>query len=340
MKQPEIETDTTAASPFVEILEKDIKNPASGVSPQMVTDAIKTLSRFKGTNIEVVVPREIAKEIASGKLFRDGGVVRDSAGQIRKILKDPKEAGKLLKGPAIMFALVDLAQTVLLNEKLKQIQEQLQSIEEKVDQLVESKLNSGFEEARQIPHYQNPAARKDRIHSALTHITEAVTLVQKSIKQGAESLKRKVHEANPNTVAFFASRTKARTESMELARKLQKRIQLLASLLSLRAKLQEEIMEFKAAEYSRSEISATILGWAAFFKDILDMGGPMRPYGGEKNFFNYINMLSMEPPDYRQKTGEICDSFLAEISDQVEVCVTDHSITKVLSARTVPTYAD
>lgn len=340
MNQPDIETEKTSAYPFVEILEKDFQNPASGLSPQLITDAIKTLSRFKGTNVEVVVPREIAKEIASGKLFRDGGVVRDSAGQIRKILKDPKAAGKLLKGPAMMFALVDLAQTVLLNEKLKQIQEQLQSIEDKVDQLVESKINSGFEEARQISHYQKPAERNKRVHSALTHITEAVTLVQKSIKQEAESLKRKVNEANPNTVAFFASRTKARTESIEAARKLQKRIQLLASLLSLRAKLQEEIMEFKAADYSRSEISATILGWAAFFKDILDMGGPMRPYGGETNFFNRINMLSMEPMDYRHKTGEICDSFLSEISEQVDLCVTDHSITKVLSARPVPTYAD
>jgi hypothetical protein len=70
------------------------------------------------------------------------------------------------------------------------------------------------------------------------------------------------------------------------------------------------------------------------------MGGAMRPYGGETNFFNYINMLSMEPMDYRHKTGEICDSFLSEISDQVDLCVTDHSITKVLSARSVPTYAD
>jgi hypothetical protein len=181
---------------------------------------------------------------------------------------------------------------------------------------VASKINSGFEEARQIPHYQNPATRKNRVNSALTHITEAVTLVQKSIKQEAEALKIKVNEANPNNVAFFASRTKARTESIEAARKLQKRIQLLASLLSLRAKLQEEIMEFKAAEYSRSEISATILGWAAFFKDIFDMGGPMRPYGGETNLINHINILSMEPMDYRQKTGEICDSFLSEIADK------------------------
>jgi hypothetical protein len=117
MNHPNPETEKTSASPFVEILEKDFQNPASGLSSQLVTNAIKTLSRFKETNVEVVVPREIAKEIASGKLFRDGGVVRDGAGQIRKILQDPKAAAKLLKGPAIMFALVDLAQAALLERE-------------------------------------------------------------------------------------------------------------------------------------------------------------------------------------------------------------------------------
>jgi hypothetical protein len=340
MNQPDIETEKTSASPFVEILEKDFQNPSSGLSPQLITDAIKTLSRFKGTNVEVVVPREIAKEIASGKLFRDGGVVRDSAGQIRKILKDPKAAGKLLKGPAVMFALVDLAQTVLLNEKLKEIQEQLRSIENKVDQLVQGTINRGFEEARQIAHYQKPAERNKRVHSALDFISNGVSLVKESITQQAESLRAKVHKADPNKTAFFRSRTKARTESIESARKLQKQIRLMSSLLSLRAKLQEELMEYKAAECTRAEISATVLGWAAFFRETFDMGGPMRPYGGEKNLFNSINILSMEPVDYRQKTGELCESLLADVSEQVEACVTEHTITKVLSARPVPTYAD
>lgn len=340
MNPTENPTDKTSASPFVDILEKDLQNPETGIAPHLVTDAIKTLARFKSTYVELEVPRELAKEIASGKLFRDGGVVRDGAGQIRKILQDPKAAGKLLKGPAVMFALVDLAQTVLLNEKLKEIQEQLQSIEDKVDQLVEAKITSGFEEARQIAHYQKPAERNKRVHSALSFITEAVSLVKKSITQQAESLRAKVHEADPNKPAFFGSRTKARTESIKSARKLQKQIRLKASLLSLRAKLQEELMEYKAAERTRAEISATVLGWAAFFRETFDMGSPMRPYGGEKNFFNYINMLSMEPPDYRQKTGELCESLLADVSEQVEVCVTEHTITKALSARPVPTYAD
>lgn len=334
------ETEKTSAAPFFDVLESGIGDPKSGLPTDMVTNAIKTLARFRGTCVELEVPRQIAKEISSGKLFRHGGVVRDAGGKIRLILKDPAAVGKLLKGPAIMFALVDIAQAVLLNEKLKEIQKQLQSIEDKVDQLLESKLTSGFEEARQIPLYSKPAERNKRVHSALDFITESLALVKKAIMQQADLLKRKVREADPNQVAFFGSRTKARGEALDIAKKLQKQIHFLSSLLSLRAKLQEELKEFRAAERSRAEISATILAWAEFFHEQFNQGGPMRPYGGETNPANYVNILSMEPMDYRIKTAELCQSFLADIAEEVEICVLDHTITKVISQGPLPTYSD
>jgi hypothetical protein len=335
----ETDTEKTSTAPFVDILEKDLSKPENSLPASVVTDALRVLSRFRKSTVELEVPREIAREIASGKLFRDGGVVRDSAGKIRSLLKDPSKIGKLAKGSALMFALVDLAQSLLLNERLKQIQEQLQTVSDKVDSLMHSKLHSAFEEARQIPHYYNPADRRKRVHSALNNLSEAVPALQRLIVLTAEAFERKAPEGNPNAVSIFGSRSKARGEAMALAQKLKNQIHLLGSLLSLRAKLQEELLAFKAAEYTRVELSAINFAWVAFFEKNLEMGGPLRPWGGETNWFNYINQLSMESVDYRQKTGEMCDHFLLEIRQGSDLCLLEHSITKAI-APYVPTYQD
>ena len=126
---------------------------------------------------------------------------------------------------------------------------------------------------------------------------------------------------------------------MDIAHKLKNQLQLLSSLLSLRAKLQEELLEFKVAERTRVELSATNFAWVAFFEKNLEIGGPFRPWGGETNWFNYINQLSMEPMDYRQKTGEMCDGFLLEIRQGSDLCLLEHSITKAI-APYVPSYQD
>ena len=65
-------------------------------------------------------------------------------------MKDFSKMKKALKGPALPLMALDFAQGVLLDKKLKEIQEQLSSLLERVEQLHDATLLLPFEKARKL----------------------------------------------------------------------------------------------------------------------------------------------------------------------------------------------
>jgi hypothetical protein len=325
---------------FTDLVEGDLRKENSGLSADIVSTALKAVSRFKRTGIELEVPAELAKEIAKGNLFRNGAVVRDSAGKIRGFLQDPKKAGKLLKGPALAFAVIDIAQTVLLNEKLQEIQDQLRSIEDKVDALIHSKLQSAFVEASQISFLKIPAERNRRVHSALDSIKEALPLLSKTIQSTADTLGEEAKKASPKERSFLRSRSKHREKAISAGRKLTAEVRLFIMLLALRAKLFDELKEYEAAAQTRTELTAVSLFWSEHLETTLGHGSQIRPISAGTTFFDRLNFMSLEGRNYEKATAEQCEAILAQNRHHVRLCITDHALTRAIAQQPLPKYFD
>ena len=221
---------------------------------------MRAVTRLKDKGILLEIPQELAKGIASRELKRTGSAVRDGAGAIRGFLKAPSKSAKILsKSFTLAMVVVDIAQPVLLNEKLAQIQEQLGRIEDQLKALMDSKLQSAFVEASRIGLYTSPVERKQRIHSALTHITEALPALRSSINSKIKALVAKAKEATPNSISFFGSKLRAREQCQKQTKEIQHEIHLFASLLALRARLEDELGQHLAAAQSRNEMAASLL---------------------------------------------------------------------------------
>lgn len=329
---------------LVEVVQKDLEKESSSLSPSYVADAVKTLSRFVGRGIELVIPTEFAGEIVSGQLIRDGGVIRDASGKIKGFLKDPSKAKQLLKGTALAFALVDIAQTVLLNEKLKEIQKQLQAVNDKLDALVRSTLDSAFVEAAQIPLYSKPSDRNQRIHSALDKISDALPAIEELMKKTASQVQKNASCANPHDWSLPFLKSPAKQAALTAAKSLLDQMRIKTSLLALRAKLQEELNSPAAANHTRMELTTAILYWSEFFETTLGAGSVIRPILAEPsgieifletaNHFPTLIWLLKRPIWMRNEdaktTAEDCEKFLEEIRRSVATCILDHVIIQIM----------
>ena len=125
----------------------------------LITKVAAALVRLKTggrtLNVELEVPKEIAKALSSGTAKRVGSVVRNAkSGRILKQLKDvkPSQVRRLLKSPMLAFVLVDALQSALLNEKLAAIQQQLKEIEHKLEAQNQGLFRKAIEQMRELDH--------------------------------------------------------------------------------------------------------------------------------------------------------------------------------------------
>jgi|GEM_PF-2068877 len=333
-----------ASKALFEIAEGDLRDqkPSASVSASTISDAVRAVTRLKDKGILLEIPQELAKGIASGELKRTGAAVRDGAGAIRGFLKDPSKSAKILsKSLTLAMVVVDIAQTVLLNEKLAQIQEQLGRIEDQLKALMASKLQSAFVEASRIGLYTSPVERKQRIHSALTHITEALPALRSSTNSKIKALAAKAKEATPNSISFFQSKLRAREQCQQQTKEIQSEIHLFASLLALRARLEDELGQHLAAAQSRNEMATYVLASCENISEIFQLGNGINTWSDDANFLNAMgNLLSFEGDDYFKTSRTIFNGIFKESQLMAAQTVRDHAFAQAIAPQAKPTYLD
>ncbi len=306
----------------------------------MLGDATRALSRLKNQPFLLEIPSELAKEFSSGSLLRQGGTLRDSTGKIRGFLKDASKSKKILtKAPALAFLAMDVAQSVLLNEKLAQIQDQLGNIDDKLKSLIDSKVRSALAEAPKVFLFKRPAERRLKAHFVLTQISEAIPLINSSLESRLKALGKRISQADPDSISIFGGKSRAREECQRIFQGMTRELSLLTSLYAMRAGLETELGELDAASHSRNELAVTILAWSEQMTNTLsenfhdELSEHSRPHAA-------LNLLSFEAPNYARKTKEIYAQLSQEANQLAATTTRDYVIATAIAPKAMPTYLD
>ena len=112
---------------------------------------------------ELELPKQLARELRNNKVFRKGSVLRRTgSGEIVKHLKDvrPSKVVKITKALNVAFIVVDALETVLVDEKLKQILEVVRSVEAKLDAQNRGKLKGALAAIHDLPSIQDSETKR------------------------------------------------------------------------------------------------------------------------------------------------------------------------------------
>ena len=316
------------------------QRPSAHVSKSMLSDAVRALSRLKSQPFLLEIPPELAKEFSAGRLFRQGGTLRDSEGKIRGFLKDASKSKKILtKAPALAFLAMDVAQSVLLNEKLAQIQDQLGQIDDKLKSLIDSKVRSALAEAPKVFLFKQPAERRLKAHFVLTQISEAIPLINSSLESRLKALRKRILQADPDSISIFGGKSRAREECRKIFQEMTRELSLLTSLYAMRSGLETELGELHAACHSRNELAVTTLAWSEQMTATLsenchdELSENSRPHAA-------LNLFSFEGFDYARKTKTVYTQLSQEANQLAASTTRDCVIATAITPKIMPTYLD
>jgi hypothetical protein len=143
------------------------------------------LRRRNLIKVELEIPKKLSRQLRANKVFRKGGVLRRTgSGEVVKHLKEirPSNVRKLARSLNVAFVVVDALESVLLDEKLKEILEVVRSIEAKLDAQNRGKLKGALAGMQDIPLIHDSETKRQRI-----------CLIQNSLKE-AEWVFREEYE--------------------------------------------------------------------------------------------------------------------------------------------------
>lgn len=218
----------------------------AGIATRKVLEALSRTRLPANNEVVLHLPKQIAAALKRGTLMRTGGVIRNRSGEQVLHLKDLSKLKKALKGPMLPLMALDFAQSALLDKKLKEIQEQLSSLLERVEQLHDATLLLPFEKARKLGYFRRGEQRTRTIHEVESAIDSALILCRTRLKADL----RKVDDiaqtyGNKN---YFGTKSKDRANAFSAGRQLLNDSQLMISLFGLRSRLYEELEDRRAAQ--------------------------------------------------------------------------------------------
>lgn len=139
------------------------------------------------------IPNDIRLGLKTGEYIRKGGVIVNNKGQVVKWLNDGKlvkESGQVIENISniarIAESAINIATVILLNEKLKQIQETVQSIDENVEILSFNCLLSANDLLRRSEGIVDKQIQISELSSARKHYTDANNIYKQKINKALE----------------------------------------------------------------------------------------------------------------------------------------------------------
>jgi hypothetical protein len=191
-------------------------------------------------------------------------------------LKDSSKLKRALKGPVLPLMILDFAEGALLNEKLRQIQEQLSIAIAKTEQLQRAALAVPFEKLTKLQYLDTPEDRALELRNIDSEIDRALTVARERVKDEQQRAEAAAEAYGADTYIPFAERRTKRQEVFKAAEQLLNNSQIRLALLVLRARVQEELGQHRAA-IAASE-SALEFGTASFetLNSLIGINSPVR----------------------------------------------------------------
>jgi hypothetical protein len=139
------------------------------------------------------IPRNIQIALDSGEYIRRGGVIVDKKGKIVMWLRDGhliNESGQIIEKignfARIAESAINIATVILLNEKLKQIQMTVQSIDENVEILSFNNLLSANDLLRRSEGIVDKQIQISELSTARNHYVQANNIYKQKINKALE----------------------------------------------------------------------------------------------------------------------------------------------------------
>ena len=172
-------------------VEKAMTDPTLPISKlRSIEYAFKSIQKYTGKNTLVVafeVPKKIQQGLRTGEYIRKGGVIVTSEkGQVVKWLKEGKNISKL---STVVFSAIEIFSEIALNEKLKQIQHQLDEIAEYAKAKHDTLIPMAHESLRHAILSSIPSERTNFYHKAELDFQKA----QNEMQLFAQNRIHKIH---------------------------------------------------------------------------------------------------------------------------------------------------
>lgn len=139
------------------------------------------------------IPNDIRLGLKTGEYIRKGGVIVNNKGQVVKWLNDGKlvkESGQVIENISniarIAESAINIATVILLNEKLKQIQETVLSIDENVEILSFNNLLSANDLLRRSEGIVDKQIQISELSTARNHYVQANNIYKQKINKALE----------------------------------------------------------------------------------------------------------------------------------------------------------
>ncbi|MCP5052607.1 MAG: hypothetical protein GY940_35895 [bacterium] len=129
-------------------------------------EKLDQLRRKKRIRINLEIPRELARRLGNNSVLQVDGIIRqtvDVAIDQLVLNSRPSGAQKLLQVKNISFMALDTMEAILLDRKLTDISEKVDSIDAKLDAQHKGTLKSAMEQMKELTSIRNPDTRKNKI---------------------------------------------------------------------------------------------------------------------------------------------------------------------------------
>jgi len=259
-------------------LSRRSEEPAWKNARPVIAKVAAALLRLKGgsrtVTAELMVPKEIATAISSGTARRMGGIVRSAkSGNILKHLQEvkPSHVRRLMKSPMLAFVLMDALQSVLLNEKLAAIQQQLKEIDRKLEAQNQAPLRKAIEQMRDLPYLKgkNRWQQIQQIRNSLRDFEGIHSSLCDSRWEVISHLSKSYAEAR-------ITNDKERKKLCAAAQEVTLVIEMIANAKILHARMTAELDETSAAEQEVLRLQDFLLQQEERFQGVFGENAPIQ----------------------------------------------------------------
>jgi hypothetical protein len=176
--------------------------PVSLNNARLVPQLLSKMTQGSKVVVEFEVPRAIRIGLESGEYIRKGGVIVTSKGHhVKHWLKEGKALRHVGMAVNALCIFVDILSQILLNEKLKQIQVQLDRIEDKLDAQLYHTYVAAHEALKAALNATEPSYRVELFKQSRYYFMEARSKSLLELRKKTERIHKELLTFDSNWIA-------------------------------------------------------------------------------------------------------------------------------------------
>jgi len=246
-------------------------------------EKVDTVLKKHIINVDLEIPSDFVNKLGKGKCYRTGGVVRETGSEkIRKHLREvkPSNAKKLSKIASTGFLVLDIIESAIVDQKLKDILEHVKEIEMKIDAQNRGAFKSAISQLKDISRTKNPENKNRKIlliQNELSKCENIFTEIYMSHWQDYGIERKKFNKSKITNNAELKKMT-------ELAKKIPNELDIIVSCKIAQIKLYEEQEEYSLAKEKSFELNYFIAGQLDKYKNEFNTDNLIQTINKFKNY--------------------------------------------------------